>query len=111
MKKLSLLTLLVLALGTFAQAAPALSDKDVSEDSLKAVGTDRQKASIDAHNAAVKRAEKQRQDEIAEAKKLTESNDRGLKKTIQKRHLNTMLPPCEREPEGPREPIDNGLDY
>ena len=48
---------------------------------------------------------------MKEAKEITENNDRGLKKTIQKRQLNTMLPPCEREPEAPREPGNYTVRY
>ena len=37
---------------------------------------------------------------------ITRRNDEGLKDSIIKDHLNSMLPPCEREPRAPREPGD-----
>ena len=48
---------------------------------------------------------------MKEAQKLTRDNDAGMKKTIQHRQLNTMLPPCERTPEAPREPRDLNIRY
>ncbi len=104
MKALSILSLLALA--TFVQAAPVITPSDISEDALKAIGTERQKKSIDAYNESRRRAEKKRDEIAKEVKEITKRNDNGMKKTIQKRHLNTMLPPCEREPEAPREPAD-----
>lgn len=104
MKALSILSLLAVA--AVAYAAPVISPDDVSEETLKGIGTDAQKASLERHRDAVKKAEKEREDSIKEAKEVTAKNNSGLKKTIQKRHLNTMLPPCEREPEAPREPGD-----
>ena len=105
MKTLPLFALLVLAAAA-VQAAPVVQTKDLSEDTLKSIATDRQKASIDRYNKAVARAEKNREKAIKEAQKLTRDNDAGMKKTIQHRQLNTMLPPCERTPEVPREPRD-----
>lgn len=105
MKTLSLFSLLVLA-SLSVQAAPAISPKDISEESLREVATDSQRASLDRHNEAVKQAEEAREKAIKESKEITARNDNGMKKTIQRRHLNTMLPPCEREPETPREPAD-----
>lgn len=93
------------------QAAPALQPSDLSEKTLRGIATDRQKASIDRYNKAVARAEKNRDKAIKEAKKLTNKNDVGMKKTIQHRQLNTMLPPCERTPEAPRKPIDYSVRY
>lgn len=110
MKALSLLSLLALT-AVCAQAAPVVTDKDITEDALKKIGTAKQSDSIDRYNAAKAKAEKQRADDIKTAKDITESNDRGMKKTIQKRHLNTMLPPCEREPETPREPGNYEVRY
>lgn len=110
MKALSLLSLLALA-AVCAQAAPIVTDKDINEDALKKIGTAKQSDSIDRYNAAKAKAEKQRTDDIKAAKDITEANDRGMKKTIQKRHLNTMLPPCEREPEAPREPGNYEVRY
>ncbi len=104
MKTLSLLS--ILAFAAVAQAAPVVSPSDISEDALKAVGTERQKKSIDDYNKARKRAEQKREQDAKEIREITKRNDNGLKKTIQRRHLNTMLPPCEREPETPREPGD-----
>ena len=110
MKTLPLLTLLVLtAVGV--QAAPAINAQDLSEDALKNIATERQKASIDRYNKAVARAEKDRAMAIKEAKKITRKNDEGMKKTIQHRQLNTMLPPCERTPEAPRKPRDLRIRY
>lgn len=105
MKALSLFSLLVLAAAT-VQAAPAIRANELTEEALKAVATDKQKASLERHAEAVKKAEKEREDAIKEAKEQTTRNNNGMKKTIQKRQLNTMLPPCEREPEAPREPGD-----
>ena len=110
MKKLSLLSLLVLTAAA-VQAAPAVNVSDLSEETLKGIATEKQRDSIDRAHAARQRAEKKRADEMKEAKEVTENNDRGLKKTIQKRQLNTMLPPCEREPEAPREPGNYTIRY
>ena len=111
MKTFSLLYVLAVAMSTLYWAAPAVKPVDISEKTLRGIGTPRQQASIDEHNAAVKKAEKDRADAIKEAKNLTERNDNGLKKTIQKRYLNSMLPACEREPETPREPGDYEIRY
>ena len=110
MKTLSLFTLSVLA-AVAVQAAPVMQTKDLSEDTLKSIATDRQKASIDRYNKAVARAEKNREKAMKEAQKITRDNDAGMKKTIQRRQLNTMLPPCERTPEAPREPRDFEIRY
>lgn len=110
MKTLSLFALSVLA-AVAVQAAPVMQTKDLSEDTLKGIATDRQKASIDRYNKAVARAEKNREDAIKEAQKLTRKNDAGMKKTIQHRQLNTMLPPCERTPETPRKSGDYTVRY
>lgn len=104
MKAFSLLSVFAIAMASLTWAAPVISPVDISEKTLRGVGTARQQASIDEHNAAVKKAEKARTEAIKEAKDITNRNDNGLKKTIQKRHLNNMLPPCDREPEAPREP-------
>ncbi len=109
MKTLPLFALLVLAAAV--QAAPVVQTKDLSEDTLKSIATDRQKASIDRYNKAVARAEKNREKAMKEAQKITRDNDAGMKKTIQRRQLNTMLPPCERTPEAPREPRDFEIRY
>ena len=109
MKTLPLFALLVLAAAV--QAAPVVQTKDLSEDTLKSIATDRQKASIDRYNKAVARAEKDREKAMKEAQKITRDNDAGMKKTIQRRQLNTMLPPCERTPEAPREPRDFEIRY
>ena len=110
MKTLSLATLLVLAAAA-VQAAPIVQTKDLSEDTLKSIASDRQKASIDSYNKAVTRTEKNREKAIKEVKKITRENDAGMKKTIQRRQLNTMLPPCERTPESPRSPRDLNIRY
>jgi superoxide dismutase len=103
MKHLPHIALLVVAAAS-VQAAPALQPAYLSEATLKGIATERQKASIDKYNKAVARAEKERSKAIKDAQKLTQKNDEGMKKTIQRRQLNTMLPPCEREPETPRDP-------
>lgn len=110
MKTLPLFALLVLAAAA-VQAAPVVQTKDLSEETLKTIATDRQKASIDRYNKAVARAEKNRDKAIKEAQKITRDNDAGMKKTIQHRQLNTMLPPCERTPEAPRAPRDLNIRY
>lgn len=110
MKALSLLSLLALT-AACVQAAPVVTGKDLSEEALKKIGTAKQSDSLDRHNAATAKAEKQRADAIKAAKDVTEANDRGMKKTIQKRHLNNMLPACEREPEAPREPGNYDVRY
>lgn len=110
MKTLSLATLLVLAAAA-VQAAPIVQTKDLSEDTLKSIASDRQKATLDSYNKAVTRTEKNREKAIKEVKKITRENDAGMKKTIQRRQLNTMLPPCERTPESPRSPRDLNIRY
>ena len=109
MKTLSLATLLVLAAAV--QAAPIVQTKDLSEDVLKGIATERQQASIDRYNKAVARAEKDREAAMKEAEKISRKNDAGMKKTIQRRQLNTMLPPCERTPEAPRKSSDYTIRY
>lgn len=112
MKTLSLLSVLFAAAAfSSVQAAPAVQSSDISESSLRSVATERQKASLDQYNEARKRADKKRDDEAKEAQDLTTRNDNGLKKTIQRRHLNSMLPACEREPEVPREPGNYEIRY
>ena len=110
MKTLSLATLLVMAAAA-VQAAPVVQTKDLSEEALTSIATDRQKASIENYNKAVARAEKNREKALKEVKKITRENDAGMKKTIQRRQLNTMLPPCERTPESPRSPRDFNIRY
>ena len=111
MKTLSIITF-SLAAALAVQAAPVVdNEKDLSEDALKDIATARQKASIDKYNKAREKAEKDREAAIKEAKEVTVRNDKGMKKTIQRRHLNTMLPPCEREEEEPREPGDYTIRY
>lgn len=110
MKTLPLFAFLVLA-ATAVHAAPVMQTKDLSEETLKSIATDRQKASIDSYNKAVARAEKDREKAMKEVQKITRDNDAGMKKTIQHRQLNTMLPPCERTPEAPRKPRDLRIRY
>ncbi len=105
MKTLPILSLIALA--AFAPAlvaAPVLKPADLSEDTLRSIGNERQQKSVDDYNQAKRRAAQEREDAIKDARKITEDNDKGMKKTIQRRALNTMLPPCERTPETPREP-------
>lgn len=106
MKTLSILSVLAAVAVTTLQAAPAISVSDISEESLRKSASDRQRASLDAYHAARKKAEKAREDAETEARDITARNDAGMKKTILRRHLNTMLPPCDREPEAPRDPRD-----
>ena len=110
MKTLSILSVFA-ALTLSVQAAPTVDAKDLAEDTLQEIATERQKKSLDAYNSAVKRAEDKRDKAIKKAKEITDKNDAGMKKTIQRRHLNTMLPPCEREPEAPRDPEDYSIEY
>ncbi len=105
MKALSILSVIALAASAPALlAAPEIQPSDLSEATLKGIATERQKKSIDDYNAAKRRAVQEREDALKAAKKITEDNDKGMMKTIQRRSLNTMLPPCERTPETPREP-------
>lgn len=109
MKALSFISLLFAAAAV--QAAPVITQDDISEDALKGIATERQKASLDDYNRAKQKAEQKREEAAKETKEITARNDDGLKKTIQKRHLNTMLPPCERELETPREPSNYQIRY
>ncbi len=112
MKKLFLLaSVIVPATLSMTLAAPVVKPSEVSEETLKGIATERQKASMEAHEKAQAKVKEEREKAIKEAKEITEKNDSGLKKTIQKRHLNSMLPPCEREPEAPREPGDYRIRY
>lgn len=110
MKTLSILSVFA-ALALSTQAAPTIDAKDLSEDKLQEIATERQKKSLNAYNSAVKKAEDKREKSIEKAQELTDKNDAGMAKTIKRRHLNTMLPPCEREPEAPREPEDYSIEY
>lgn len=94
-----------------AMAAPSIEPSDISNDALKEIATDRQKASLDIHEKAKAKAEEEREKSIQEAKDITARNDAGMKRTIQRRHLNNMLPPCDREPEKPREPNHYNIRY
>ena len=106
MKKLFLLaSVIVPATLSMTLAAPVVKPSEVSEETLKGIATERQKASMEAHEKAQAKVKEEREKAIKEAKEITE------KKTIQKRHLNSMLPPCEREPEAPREPGDYRIRY
>ncbi len=111
MKKILIPALMIAATAPTLVAAPDMTPDDVSEDTLRDMATDRQKASMESHDKATAKAEEEREKAIKEAKEVTERNDAGLKKTIQKRHLNSMLPPCDREPESPREPGDYHIRY
>lgn len=101
--KTTLSTLIAMLLATAATAAPSISASDVSEDTLKEIASERQKASFKLHEEAKAKAEEKREEEIKKAKDITAKNDAGMKRTIQRRHLNSMLPPCDREPETSRE--------
>lgn len=104
-------TLIAALLVSVAMAAPSIKSTDVSSDALKDFATDRQKASMERHKEAKAKAAEEREKAIQEAKDITARNDKGMKSTIQRRHLNSMLPPCEREPETPREPNDYHIRY
>ncbi len=105
MKTSPITTLLIFAASaTLLSAAPAVSVKDISPETLKTMATPSQAASIKAHEDAKAQADTERKKEIEDARKVTVENDKGMKQTIQKRTLNNMLPACEREPETPRTP-------
>ncbi len=105
MKTSSIFAFVVFAASTsLLSAAPAVSTTDLSVSSLKDVATPTQKKSIKEYEDTKAKAVADREQEIAESKKITENNDAGTLKTIQKRTLNNMLPACEREPEAPRKP-------
>lgn len=78
-------------------AAPALTAEDTNENALRDVATPAQQASLDSYNQACARAEKQRTEEIEKAREITEKNDKGMRRRIQSRLLDAMLPACERE--------------
>lgn len=103
MKTLSILSVLAVA-AAVVQAAPDIDRNDLSEKTLRGVASERQKLSLDKYHKARMKAEKQREKDAKKAQELTDFNDAGMKKTIQRRALNSMLPPCDREPETPREP-------
>lgn len=103
-KHLFLSTLIACALAGVAQAAPSVGEKDISEEALRKVATERQQRSLDEYAAAVKNAEKRRQKESERVAEITRRNNDGLKDTIKRDHLDSMLPRCEREPRAPREP-------
>ncbi len=94
----------VLASCFTVQAAPDVSLDDLSPEKLKSIATARQQASIKTYEDAKAKAAQDRADSIKKSKEITEVNNAGLKKTIQRRALNNMLPRCEREPETPRTP-------
>ncbi len=110
MKTLSLLSVFAVA-AAVVQAAPVIEPSDLSEEALKGMATERQKASLSQYHKAKAQAEKQREKEAKDAAELTKDNDAGMKKTIQRRALNTMLPPCDREPEAPRDPGNYEIRY
>lgn len=94
-----------------ATAAPSITPADISEDSLKEIATDRQKASLERLENARKEAAKARAERDKQAEELTKKNNEGLKETLRRRHLNSMLPPCDREPETPNNPKDYRIRY
>lgn len=94
-----------------AMAAPSINATDLSGDALKEIASERQKASLDLHEKAKAKAAEDREKAIQEAKTITGRNNEGMKRTIQRKHLNSMLPPCDREPEEPREPNDYHVRY
>ncbi len=110
MKTLSILSVFA-AVAMSVQAAPEIDVKDLSREKLEEMATERQKKSLKAYDNAVKKTETKREKSIKKAKEIKEKNDAGMKKTIMRRHLNSMLPPCEREPEAPREPGDYTIQY
>ena len=110
MKTLSLLSVLAVA-AAVVQAAPVIEPSDLSEDTLKGIATERQKASLNQYHKVKAQAEKQREKDAKAAAELTKDNDAGMKKTIQRRALNNMLPPCDREYEAPRDPGNYQIRY
>ena len=98
MKTLPILSLIALA-ASVAMAAPIVTEKDLSTESLKAIGNDAQKASLNRCEAARAKTEKKRADLAKEVAEQTKRNDAGMKK-------NNMLPACDRAPEEPRDPGD-----
>lgn len=109
--KTTLATLTATLMVCSAVAAPSVTPNDLSGDALKEIASERQKASLEVHEKAKAKAEEDREKAIQEAKDITARNDAGLKRTIQRKHLNSMLPPCDREPEEPREPNDYHVRY
>ena len=109
--KTTLATLTAALLVATAMAAPTIKPAEITEDALKEIASERQKASMEQHEKAKAQAEEDRKKDIQEAKEITERNDEGMKRTIRRRHLNSMLPPCDREPEEPREPNDYHIRY
>ena len=109
--KTTLSSLLAVLLTSAAMAAPSISPSDISNDALKDIATERQKASLDAHESAKAKAKKERDEKIQKDIEDTKRNDAGMKRTIQRNHLNSMLPPCDREPDSPREPQDYHIRY
>ncbi len=105
MKSSQLFSALVILGSCFiAQAAPTVTTDDLSAAKLKSIATARQQASFKLYEDAKAKKQKDRADSIAKAKEITEINDSGMKKTIQSRALNAMLPACERSPEAARTP-------
>ncbi len=96
--------ILLCACASIAQAAPDVTLDDLSPSTLNAMATARQQASIKAYEDAKNKARQERLESIKKSKEITEVNNAGLKKTIQKRAINHMMPACEREPETPRNP-------
>lgn len=94
----------VVACATFASAAPAVSTQDLSPSTLKTIANPRQAKSLKIQEEAEEQAKTARAKEMEEVRKITSDNDAGMKKTIQKRALNNMLPACERDSETPRDP-------
>ncbi|MBQ3240773.1 MAG: hypothetical protein IJB00_06255 [Akkermansia sp.] len=105
MKTLPILSLIAIA-ASVAMAAPIVTEKDISTNALKAVANEAQKASLKRCEEARAKTEKERADYAKKVADQTKRNDAGMKKTIIKRHLNNMLPACDRAPEEPRDPGD-----
>lgn len=109
--KTTLATLSAALMVCTSMAAPTIDSNDISNEALRDVATARQKASLDRHEKAKAKAQEDREKAIQEAKDITARNDAGMKRTIQRKHLNSMLPPCDREPEEPREPNNYNVRY
>ena len=112
MKTLSIFSIFAAA-AMLAQAAPVIEQSDLSEETLLREGfaTERQRESFERYRKARAEAERQREEAAREAQRVTERNDAGMRRTIQRRALNTMLPACDREPETPREPGNYRVRY
>ncbi|MCC8020896.1 MAG: hypothetical protein LUG84_09270 [Akkermansiaceae bacterium] len=81
------------------QATPVLTAEDTSEKTLsRDFATPEQQKSLERYKQARLRADNKRSQETEEIQRITEKNNQGIKRRIQQRLLDSMLPACEREP-------------